>query len=312
MIRYLHDVRPFFIPSFFSFESASRRVAGQDRPSLPTRLTAVCPSRLPNALRNTPAQAQTGIPGSEYSLVKPFGSCDDEVCFEEEQSDFIAAVDTLDANQSGYDGSFEESQTIALVRAAEDWAWRDGVLKVSIGVPHLHDDTIAAMERVSARRIRCQHPFNSVHRCRLLWGTGNELFPTDASGPHENQAKRRNRIATICCLGQSRSGWLTPWNFLASLRTHDPQPTGLLLQARMTWPRLVVPSSKLRSTRAPRSALATLDAVHFQVLAITTDAGFHVPETSGDEYFALEEVIDACNSKSIKVTASSHTHAAQQ
>lgn len=46
------------------------------------------------------------------------------------------------------------------------------------------------------------------------------------------------------------------------------------------------------------------DAVH-QILAITTDADFHVPGdiySSGDEYFTLDEVIDACNAENIKVT----------
>ena len=77
-----------------------------------------------------PAQEETGIPGSDYGLTKSFGSCDDEVCYEQEQEDFITGVNTLDANLSGGDGSIPEAQTIALVRAAEDWAWRDGVLKV--------------------------------------------------------------------------------------------------------------------------------------------------------------------------------------
>lgn len=75
-------------------------------------------------------QEETGIPGSDYGLVKSFGSCEDDVCYEKEQEDFIAGVNTLDANLSGFDGSWQESQTIALVRAAEDWAWREGVLKV--------------------------------------------------------------------------------------------------------------------------------------------------------------------------------------
>lgn len=64
--------------------------------------------------------------------MKPFGSCSTEVCFQEEQDDFIAAVDTLDATKSGFDSTLQESQTIALVRAAEDWSWRDGVLKVRL------------------------------------------------------------------------------------------------------------------------------------------------------------------------------------
>ena len=39
-------------------------------------------------------------------------------------------------------------------------------------------------------------------------------------------------------------------------------------------------------------------------MAITTDAPFHVPGALGvgDEYFTLDEVIDACNAKAIKVT----------
>ncbi|CAM9939491.1 unnamed protein product, partial [Ectocarpus sp. 4 AP-2014] len=76
------------------------------------------------------SEEKTGIPGSEYTLVKSFGGCDTEVCYEQEQDDFISAVNTLDANQSGMDSTMPESQTIALVRAAEDWAWRAGVLKV--------------------------------------------------------------------------------------------------------------------------------------------------------------------------------------
>jgi len=41
-------------------------------------------------------------------------------------------------------------------------------------------------------------------------------------------------------------------------------------------------------------------------LAITTDAPFHVPGALGvgDEYFTLDEVIDACNARAIKVTVS--------
>lgn len=76
------------------------------------------------------SQEKTGIPDSGYTLVKQFGSCSDEVCFAQEQDDFIAAVDTLAADRSGTDFTIPESQTIALVRAAEDWSWRDGVLKV--------------------------------------------------------------------------------------------------------------------------------------------------------------------------------------
>lgn len=72
-------------------------------------------------------QAQTGLPDEEYILVKPFGGCSDDVCFEQEKVDFIAAVDTLGAAGGG---DTPESQTIALVRAAEDWLWREGVLKV--------------------------------------------------------------------------------------------------------------------------------------------------------------------------------------
>eukprot|EP00752_Nemacystus_decipiens_P002185 g2080.t1 len=65
--------------------------------------------------------------GSEYTLLKEFGGCSDDACFDQEKVDFIAAVDTLSAAGGG---DLPESQTIALVRAAEDWSWRDGVLKV--------------------------------------------------------------------------------------------------------------------------------------------------------------------------------------
>eukprot|EP00903_Cladosiphon_okamuranus_P014568 g13511.t2 len=41
----------------------------------------------------------------------------------------------------------------------------------------------------------------------------------------------------------------------------------------------------------------------FKILAITTDAPFHVPEDSGDEYFSLDEVIAACNTENIKILA---------
>ncbi|CAN0094054.1 unnamed protein product, partial [Ectocarpus fasciculatus] len=75
-------------------------------------------------------EEKTGIPDSGYTLVKQFGSCSDEVCFAQEQDDFIAAIEMLEADKSGQDFTWSESQTVALVRAAEDWSWREGVLKV--------------------------------------------------------------------------------------------------------------------------------------------------------------------------------------
>lgn len=41
-----------------------------------------------------------------------------------------------------------------------------------------------------------------------------------------------------------------------------------------------------------------------QVLAITTDAPFHVPgdgSANDDQYYSLDEVIAACNAKNVKV-----------
>lgn len=63
----------------------------------------------------------------EYELVKPFGACDNSTCFEEEKVEFVQAVDTLSASGGG-DGP--ESQTVALFRAATEWVWREGVVKV--------------------------------------------------------------------------------------------------------------------------------------------------------------------------------------
>ncbi|CAM9655002.1 unnamed protein product [Ectocarpus sp. 13 AM-2016] len=73
---------------------------------------------------------RTGINGSEYTMLKDFGSCSDEACFEQEQDEFVLEVDTLDADMSGTDSTPSEAQTIGLYRAATEWAWRDGVLKV--------------------------------------------------------------------------------------------------------------------------------------------------------------------------------------
>ena len=98
---------------------------GADRRASPQQIT-VFSFRRP--------QDQTGTTDSEYTLVKPFGSCSDDVCYDQDQADFIAAVDTLSASGGG---DTPESQTIALVRAAEDWSWRDGVLKVRRRA-HLH------------------------------------------------------------------------------------------------------------------------------------------------------------------------------
>ncbi|CAM9802782.1 unnamed protein product, partial [Ectocarpus sp. 8 AP-2014] len=58
--------------------------------------------------------------------------CDDEglqytLCLQREREAFIGAVNDL-ALENGGDGP--ESQTVALFRAAEDWSWRDGALKV--------------------------------------------------------------------------------------------------------------------------------------------------------------------------------------
>ncbi|CAN0426046.1 unnamed protein product [Ectocarpus sp. 12 AP-2014] len=75
-------------------------------------------------------EERTGINGSEYTMLKDFGSCSDEVCFEQEQDEFVLEVDTLDADMSGTDSTSSEAQTIGLYRAATEWAWRDGVLKV--------------------------------------------------------------------------------------------------------------------------------------------------------------------------------------
>lgn len=114
-------------------------------------------------------QEKTGIPDSDYTLVKPFGSCDTEVCFEQEQEDFIAAVNTLDANTSGMDASFQESQTVALVRAAEDWAWRAGVLKVfpeRLFLPR----SLATMIKLIALPAACY-----LDQTVLWWAGGNAL-----------------------------------------------------------------------------------------------------------------------------------------
>ena len=62
--------------------------------------------------------------------MKPFGGCTDTVCYEQGQDDFVTAINTLEANKSGSDWTIPEAQTIALVRATEDWSWREGVLKV--------------------------------------------------------------------------------------------------------------------------------------------------------------------------------------
>ena len=64
----------------------------------------------------------------EYTLVKPFGNCDDDSpCFEEEKVKFVEAIDALSAAGGG---DTPESQTVALFNAATEWVWRQGVLKV--------------------------------------------------------------------------------------------------------------------------------------------------------------------------------------
>ncbi|CAN0055373.1 unnamed protein product [Ectocarpus sp. 4 AP-2014] len=70
---------------------------------------------------------------SPYTELKPFGNCgegtEEEIsaCFEEERTSFINAVDSLEL---GLGGDFAESQTVALVSAAEGWTWRDAALKI--------------------------------------------------------------------------------------------------------------------------------------------------------------------------------------
>ncbi|CAM9263459.1 unnamed protein product [Ectocarpus sp. 13 AM-2016] len=70
---------------------------------------------------------------SAYTELKPFGNCgegsEEEIsaCFEEERTSFINAVDSLEL---GYGGDGPESQTVALVSAAEGWTWRDAALKI--------------------------------------------------------------------------------------------------------------------------------------------------------------------------------------
>lgn len=79
-------------------------------------------------LVDAPPQTSTLSSDSEYTLVKPFGSCSDSACYEEEEKQFIDAVFTLELE---FGDDPPESQTVALVRAAEEWSWRDGVLKVT-------------------------------------------------------------------------------------------------------------------------------------------------------------------------------------
>ncbi|CAM9481372.1 unnamed protein product, partial [Ectocarpus sp. 12 AP-2014] len=70
---------------------------------------------------------------SPYTELKPFGNCgegtEEEIsaCFEEERTSFINAVDSLEL---GFGGDGPESQTVALVSAAEAWTWRDAALKI--------------------------------------------------------------------------------------------------------------------------------------------------------------------------------------
>ncbi|CBJ30578.1 conserved unknown protein [Ectocarpus siliculosus] len=86
---------------------------------------------------------------SAYTELKPFGNCgegtEEEIstCFEEERTSFINAVDSLEL---GYGGDGPESQTVALVSAAEGWAWRDAALKIlALKAPGASDemDTVA-------------------------------------------------------------------------------------------------------------------------------------------------------------------------
>ncbi|CAB1104564.1 unnamed protein product [Ectocarpus sp. CCAP 1310/34] len=72
-------------------------------------------------------------PDSAYTELKPFGNCgegtEEEVsaCFEAERSSFVDAVNSLVLEGGGDE---PESQTVALVSAADGWTWRDAALKI--------------------------------------------------------------------------------------------------------------------------------------------------------------------------------------
>ncbi|CAN0497876.1 unnamed protein product, partial [Ectocarpus sp. 12 AP-2014] len=85
--------------------------------------------------------------------------CDDEglqytLCLQREREAFIGAVNDL-ALESGGDGP--ESQTVALFRAAEDWSWRDGALKIlaiTTDAPfHLDDDNAGSVQYESLETV---------------------------------------------------------------------------------------------------------------------------------------------------------------